>query len=244
MRTVIIIPARYDSTRFPGKALHPILGKPMIQHVYERASLVEDISGVYVATDSEKIFQCVEAFGGRPIMTDSGHLSGSDRLAEASQILELAPEDIVINVQGDQPALNPTHPKLLEAALLERGSNYPVSTLAVHFTSKDEIDDPNHVKVVIAFDGRALYFSRSRIPYGRVGEGTYYKHIGLYAYYAGFLREFVSLKEGFLEKTESLEQLRILEHGFPIKVMVQKGASPEVDVPSDVEKVEKILRDA
>jgi 3-deoxy-manno-octulosonate cytidylyltransferase (CMP-KDO synthetase) len=242
MKTVVIIPSRLNSSRFPRKALFPILGKPMIQHVYERASLIPETNGVYVASDSDEIKDCVLGFGGEHIFTSSTHQTGTDRLAEDAEILELDGRDIVINVQGDQPALDPNHAKLLEYVLKERGANYEASTLAIKFTNADEVDSPNHVKVVTALDGRAIYFSRAKIPFARVGEVTYFRHIGVYAYLAGFLRHYVTLPQSILERAESLEQLRILEHGFSIKVQLVTGASPEVDVPEDVEKAESAIR--
>jgi 3-deoxy-manno-octulosonate cytidylyltransferase (CMP-KDO synthetase) len=241
MITVALIPARHASSRFPGKPLAPILGKPMIWHVHERACLIPGVALVAVATDSLEIASVVKDFGGKAIMTDPGHPSGSDRLAEAARILRLDDDDIVINVQGDQPALDPRHPALLAEALKEGRERYVMSTLAIPFWRQDEVADPNHVKVVIAQDGTAIYFSRSPIPYAREGLASYLKHVGIYAYRAGFLQKYVELGRGELEIAESLEQLRVLEHGFRIKVVLDDGLSPEVDVPSDLAKAERAL---
>lgn len=241
MTTAALIPARHASTRFPGKPLALILGIPMIQHVFERASLIPGVSLVAVATDSEEIADCVRSFGGRAVMTSDGHPSGSDRLAEAAGILGLKDSDIVINVQGDQPALDPAHAALLAKALEEGGSRHEMSTLAVPFAEPGEEEDENHVKVAFALDGSALYFSRSPIPFRRNPESRCYKHVGLYAYRVGFLREYVGLPRGPLEKAESLEQLRVLENGRSIKVIVADGLSPEVDVPDDIAKAERAL---
>jgi 3-deoxy-manno-octulosonate cytidylyltransferase (CMP-KDO synthetase) len=240
MKTVALIPSRWASTRFPGKPLALIAGKPMIQRVYERSALIPGIDGVFVATDSEKIAECAKSFGGSFVMTQASHPSGSDRLAEAAGILGLADDDIVINVQGDQPGLNPSQPGLLAAALKEAGAP-PMSTLAVPFLSLEEARDPNRVKVAADLKGGALYFSRSLIPYFQSGGPRYFKHIGLYAYRAGFLREFASLPRGPLERAESLEQLRALENGFSIKVVFSEGFTPEVDVPEDILRAEEAL---
>jgi 3-deoxy-manno-octulosonate cytidylyltransferase (CMP-KDO synthetase) len=193
-----------------------------------------------VATDHEGIFQTVLDFGGQALMTSPDHQSGSDRLAEAAFLLDLAPGDIVLNVQGDQPCLNPRQAGDLAQALLN--SLDPVSTLAVPLTDPAEIQNPNHVKVVFDQNCRALYFSRSPIPFYRDGGGRYFKHIGLYAYRAGFLQQFVQWAPSRLELAEKLEQLRILENGAGIRVVIGEGLSPEVDVPEDLAAAEEILK--
>jgi 3-deoxy-manno-octulosonate cytidylyltransferase (CMP-KDO synthetase) len=230
------------STRFPGKPLASILGKPMIQLVYERAARVPGSSGTIVATDSPEIASAVRGFGGEAVMTGPDHPSGTDRLAEAAEILGLSADTIVLNVQGDQPALNPRHPAMLAQAL-EDDPSCPVSTLAVPFADRSEIADPNHVKAVLGQDGRALYFSRAPIPYLREGGSLslYRKHAGLYAYRASFLSKFALMPRGLLEEAEKLEQLRILEHGYPIKVVLAQGLSPEVDVPGDILKAAQAI---
>ncbi len=241
MKTVALIPARWESTRFPGKPLAQILGRPMIEHVYNRALAIPDIDEVWAATDSQAIYSVVLGFGGRAVMTSRSHPSGSDRLAEAADILGLDDEDIVINIQGDQPAFDPENPALA-AAPLKEDPGLEMSTLALPLTSHEEIHNPNHVKVVFGADNMALYFSRAPIPWPRDGEESYYKHIGIYAYRVGFLRRFVRLPEGRLERIEKLEQLRALENGCRIKVLLASGLSPEVDVPSDVKAVEEALK--
>ena len=241
MKLVALIPTRWGSTRFPGKALVPILGKPMIEHVYRRAQAIPGINEVLVATDSAEIQRTVLDFGGRVIMTAENHISGSDRLAEAAGLLGLADEDIIINVQGDQPAFDPEQAARV-ARPLQDDPDLEMSTLALPLTSPEDINNPNHVKVVFNHEYEALYFSRAPIPWPRDGEEDYYKHIGIYAYRAGFLRKFVKLPEGRLERIERLEQLRALENGARIKVVLAAGLSPEVDVPADVKAAEEALR--
>jgi 3-deoxy-manno-octulosonate cytidylyltransferase (CMP-KDO synthetase) len=239
-RLVAIIPARWASQRFPGKPLALIKGLPMIQHVYERAKSIPGLDLVQVATDNQEIFNTVLSFGGKALLTSPEHASGTDRLAEAARLLDLEATDIIINVQGDQPALNPNHGALLAQALIDE-PNLSMATLAIPFTDPTEVSDPNHVKVVFGLDHLALYFSRAPIPYFREGTSNFYRHIGLYAYRAGFLWEFVKWPQGELEKIEKLEQLRALEHHKTIKVILAQGLSPEVDVPADLEKAEKAL---
>ncbi|MDR2460175.1 MAG: 3-deoxy-manno-octulosonate cytidylyltransferase [Deltaproteobacteria bacterium] len=233
-----LIPARFESTRFPGKPLALILGEPMISHVYKRASLIKDIDGVYVATDSPEIYDKVLEFGGKVIMTKKSHPSGSDRLAEAAHILGIEGDDIVLNIQGDQPALNPEHPRLLYRALL-RSATSVTATLAIPMEMED-VFNPNHVKVVLDQSSNAIYFSRSPIPHGGKDK-DYLKHIGIYAFRASFLYKYVSLPRGPLELAESLEQLRILENGYQIKVVVSDGLSPEVDTPQDIALAEAAI---
>ena len=241
MKLVVIIPARWNSTRFPGKALTPILGRPMIEHVYQRALTITGADQIWVATDSPEIEAAVHKFGGQVVMTSPHHQSGSDRLAEAAEILGLDDQDIVINVQGDQPAFNPDHVALL-AAPLRDDINLKMATLALPLTDPTEINNPNHVKIALGKDDFALYFSRAPIPWPRDGEEDYYKHIGIYAYRVNFLRHFVTLPCGRLEKIEQLEQLRALENGIAIKVILVSGRSPEVDIPDDVLVAEDALR--
>lgn len=241
MKLVALIPTRWGSTRFPGKALAPILGKPMIEHVYRRAQAIPEIDDVQVATDSAEIQRAVLNFGGRVVMTAENHISGSDRLAEAAGILGLADEDIILNIQGDQPAFDPEH-AARAARPLKADPTLEMSTLALPLTSPEDIINPNHVKVAFNREYEALYFSRAPIPWPRDGEEDYHKHIGIYAYRAGFLRRFVELPEGRLERIERLEQLRALENGARIKVVVVSGLSPEVDVPGDVRAAEDALR--
>jgi 3-deoxy-manno-octulosonate cytidylyltransferase (CMP-KDO synthetase) len=212
----------------------------MIQRVYERAALIPNVAGVWVATDDERIEKAVKTFGGEALMTSPDRQSGTDRLYEAATALGLAEEDVVVNVQGDQPCLNPAHPGLLARALLSGSA--PVATLAVPLADPAEIANPNHVKVVFDAKGRAIYFSRSPIPFYRDGAGECFKHIGLYAYRVDFLRRFVQWPPGRLETAEKLEQLRILERGEAIQVAVGEGLSPEVDAPEDLLIAEEAWR--
>ncbi|MDR3204236.1 MAG: 3-deoxy-manno-octulosonate cytidylyltransferase [Deltaproteobacteria bacterium] len=240
-KTVAIIPARWASSRFPGKPLALLRGKPMIQLVYQRCQLIEGLDSVHVATDNEEILNVVEGFGGSAFLTSPYHRSGTDRLAEACLLLGLNGDDLVVNVQADQPAVNPAHPALLAQALQEDPS-LGMTTLAVPLLDPTEIKDPNHVKVVFDENYRALYFSRAPIPWPRDGgPGLYYKHVGLYAYTVKLLRLFVSWSPGRLEELEKLEQLRVLERGQSIKIILAEGLSPEVDVPEDISKAEALL---
>lgn len=242
MKVLVIIPARYGSTRFEGKPLVMIAGRPMIRHVYERARKASGVDRVVVATDDERIRDAVLGFGGEAVMTRPDHPSGTDRLAEAVDRLETKPWDIVVNVQGDQPAFDP---RVITEVIrpLTEDPELEMSTPIIPTTNPHEINDPNHVKVVFDSNLTALYFSRAPIPWPREGDETYYfKHLGIYAYQASFLRRFVALPPGRLENMEKLEQLRALEHGFRIKVVLTDLDSPEVDTPEDVKKVEEYLK--
>jgi 3-deoxy-manno-octulosonate cytidylyltransferase (CMP-KDO synthetase) len=242
MQLVALIPARYGSTRLPGKALAEILGKPLIRWVYERARQVAGLDGLYVATDDERIRACVTGFGGRAVITGSHHASGSDRLAEAAGKLGLAPEDIVINIQGDQVVFPPELIGSLAAPLRE-DPRMVMATPVKRLTDPEAARNPNVVKAVFDNQGRALYFSRSLLPFWREGGETYfYKHIGIYAYRAGFLQTFVTLPPGRWEQAEKLEQLRALEHGFAIHVVETEGDTLEVDTPEDLARAEAYLR--
>ena len=241
MHAVGIIPARYASTRFPGKPLATIAGIPMIQHVYQRTRAAKRLDDVLVATDDERIALACRAFGAPVIMTRADHPTGTDRLAEASRSLDA---DIVVNVQGDEPLIEGFVIDAAVAALLESPET-PMSTV-VHALDGDARDDPNRVKVVIDRHGHALYFSRSAIPYLRGDvEPCGWQHIGLYAYRKSFLLEFVDLARTPAEKAEELEQLRALEHGHRIRVAVIDGwSSASVDVPDDLARVERLLATA
>lgn len=241
MQLVALIPVRYGSTRLPGKALVPILGKPLIQWVWEQAARIPGLDGLYVATDDDRIRACVEGFGGRAVLTRGDHPSGSDRLAEAASLLGLAPTDLVVNVQGDQPVFPPEVIGQL-TGLLRRDCSALMVTPARRVTDLAAAADPNVVKVVFDHRGRALYFSRSPLPYWRDGTRPYfYKHIGIYAYRTAFLQEFVRLPSGRWEQAEKLEQLRALEYGYPIHVVETEGDTLEVDTPEDVRRVEAYL---
>ena len=242
VQVVCIIPSRYESTRFPGKPLADLLGKPMIQHVYERVLKAKSVSFAAVATDDERIFKAVNAFGGRAIMTAPSHRSGTDRIAEAVDSLKLKDDDIVVNIQGDQPLFEPVQVDEVVGPLLE-DATIPMSTLIYRIVREEEISHPNAVKTVFDSRGFALYFSRATIPFvrDRGKRADYYKHHGIYAYRRDFLRTFTTLPEGILERLEALEQLRALEHGHRIRVVVTPHDSVEVDTPEELERVRRLL---
>lgn len=239
MKKVAFIPARYQSTRFEGKPLALIAGRPMIQHVYERAMSCRALDEVYVATDDQRIFDSVVGFGGKAIMTDKRHQSGTDRIAEAADRITLADHDIVVNIQGDQPIFQPTIITELITPLIE-DPTLPMSTLMYRIKDERELHDTNHIKVVVDNKGYALYFSRLTIPFHRDPESgtTHYKHLGIYAYRKHFLLTFTKLHYGILEGAEKLEQLRALEHGYRIRVVETPFDSTEVDIPEDIKVVE------
>jgi len=241
MRITAFIPARYDSTRFPGKPLAAIAGKPMIQHVYERACACEELAEVVVATDDERILRAVNRFGGKALLTAAEHPSGSDRIAEAAQEMGLEDDDLVVNIQGDQPLFDPS--SVADLIRPFRTEEIPMSTLQYRILDREEIEDPNIVKVVTDKNGWALFFSRSPIPFYRDPgfEPIFYKHLGFYAQRLRFLKEFASLPPGRLESAEKLEQLRALESGYRIKVVETPHDSIEIDTRKDIEKVERII---
>lgn len=234
-----IIPARFGSTRFPGKALADIHGKPMIQHVYERARQAKEIERVIVATDDERICQAVMSFGGEVVMTSADHVSGTDRVAEVAKSL---PVEVVVNIQGDEPLIKS---EMIDEAVRPMVDNprLEIITLKKEITHESELNNPNVVKVVTNETGFALYFSRSLIPYPRKKEGArFYKHIGLYVYRKDILLRLTRLSPSSLEKTEGLEQLRALENGIPIKVVRTEHDSWGVDTEEDLERVRKQFR--
>ncbi len=243
MKIYGIIPARYGSTRLPGKILANIGGKTMIQHVYERARLSPVLNRLLVATDDERIVERVEQFGGEAVSTSPDHPSGTDRVAEAARKILADGEDLIVNIQGDQP--------LFASGMIDelvgpfRGDeSLLMAALVFPVRSPEEVRNPSVVKVVADRRNFALYFSRSPMPYVISGSPPprYYKHIGPYAYRMKFLQEFTRLERGRLEEAESLEQLRALEHGYRIKVVETKFDSQEVDTPADLEKVRKIMQ--
>ena len=242
MKITAIIPSRFDSSRFKGKPLAIICGKPMIQMVYERARSAKNINRVIVATDSQKIFDVVNGFGGEVVMTSDKCRSGTDRVAEAAEILRLDENDVIVNVQGDQPLMHPDCLDELVRPFFDE-PNIEISTLAFRIVKEKEITDPKDVKVVIDNNGDALYFSRSTIPFDQNQKENinYYKHLGFYAYTYSFLQKFRNMPAGKLEKIEKLEQLRVLEHGYKIKVIVTAHDSPEVDIPKDIKIIEEII---
>jgi 3-deoxy-manno-octulosonate cytidylyltransferase (CMP-KDO synthetase) len=243
MKIVVVIPARYGSTRFSGKPLAKIAGKPMIQWVYEKTKQASNITDVYVATDDRRIFDSVKGFGGNVVITSKENRSGTDRVAEAAEIIGLEMNDIVVNVQGDQPLLDPRCLDQLVAPFFA-DPELEISTLVFKITHKEEIINPKDVKVAFDQQGYALYFSRSAIPYGRDDAMDFdtYKHLGFYAYTRKFLEIFRNLPEGTLEKIEKLEQLRAIEYGHSIKVVITKYDSPEVDLPEDIARIEMLVK--
>lgn len=236
-RVAIVIPARYGSTRLPGKPLADILGKPMIQHVVERALEVAAADMVVVATDDERVYSAVSSFGGRVVMTSASHGSGTDRLGEVMQHVEA---DIYINMQGDEPLVRPGDiDALIEA--MRADSAVRVATLC-HEISAEESLNPNSVKVVLDAKGDALYFSRSPMPYPRdSAHAKYLKHVGVYGYHRDVLREYASLNVPMLELSEKLEQLRLLYSGVGIRVVQVEPTGPGVDTPECLERVRAIL---
>ncbi|MDY0161754.1 3-deoxy-manno-octulosonate cytidylyltransferase [Desulfobotulus sp.] len=244
MRKIVVIPARWGSSRLEGKPLRPLAGKPMIRHVYERcrAAAVDD---VVVATDDVRILEAVENFGGRAVLTSPENRSGTDRVADAARILGLLPEDLLVNVQGDQPLI---HPRCIDEVLapFQKESDLAMTTLGFVIQDPREITDPKDVKVVMDARGNALYFSRATIPHVRDRETpcTYIKHLGVYAYTRRFLDIFRDLPTGTLEEIEKLEQLRVLEQGYTLRVVMTSHDSPEVDLPEDIARIEALMQDS
>ncbi|MCP4376588.1 MAG: 3-deoxy-manno-octulosonate cytidylyltransferase [bacterium] len=236
MKAIVIIPARYASTRLRGKPLLDQTGMPLIQHVVQSVSSASSIDKIVVATDDDRIATAVEAFGGNCVMTRSDHISGTDRLAEAAEKLGLEDDDIVVNVQGDEPEM-PCECVDQLVELLSDG-NCPMATLGTPL-SDDEVDDPNKVKLVLRTDGRALYFSRSRIPHDRDSsrQVRYLLHLGIYAYRVAFLKQYANLAPSPAEQAEKLEQLRVLESGFVMIVGAPGYHDSGIDTPEDYEAV-------
>ena len=238
-----IIPARYASTRFPGKPLAVLGGKTVIQRVYEQVSSLLD--EVYVATDDERIFQTVEAFGGRAVMTRTDHKSGTDRIEEAAEKIG-SQADVIINVQGDEPFIQPSQIKTLMQ--LFDAPETQIGTLGKRFENIEGVENPNSPKIVTDNRGFALYFSRSPIPFVRGKERSewlanypFLKHLGIYAYRREVLREVTQLPQGNLEKAESLEQLRWLENGYRIRVGLTEVETVGIDTPEDLKRAEEFL---
>ena len=240
MKFHVIIPARYASSRFPGKPLADLAGKPMVVRVCERAAQ-SGAASVHVATDDERIAAAVRAAGHRIVMTRADHPSGTDRIAEAAGVLGLQDHEVVVNVQGDEPLISPALVSQV-AALLGKLKDAAVSTACHASHDETALASPNVVKVVLDAQGYALYFSRSRIPYPRDGAGLCYRHAGIYGYRVGFLKRYSALTPSPLEKTEALEQLRVLWHGYRIAVAVSElEIPPGVDTPQDLEAVLRML---
>jgi 3-deoxy-manno-octulosonate cytidylyltransferase (CMP-KDO synthetase) len=238
VKTIGIIPARYASTRFPGKPLVEIAGRPMIEHVYRRAEQAGCLSEVWVATDDVRIFNAVAAFGGSVTMTGADHPSGTDRIAEAARKLEA---DVVVNIQGDEPLLDPAEIEAV-AAPFQGDPNLVMTTAATPIRHPRDVESPDVVKVVLDQHGYALYFSRLPIPYYRSDpDGPHLKHLGLYAYRKEFLLTYPTLPPTPLEQAERLEQLRALEYGYRILVVLTDHDAVSVDTPEDLERVQGLI---
>ena len=237
-KVAVVIPARYGSTRFPGKPLFKIAGKPLIQHVWERCGKARGITAIIVATDDMRIAEAAFDFGAEVSMTSPKHRSGTDRCAEVAK--RLRGFSHIVNVQGDEPLIDPALISRL-AKTLTADTGIDMITAANAFGSDEDAGNPNAVKVVLDRAGNALYFSRSVIPFARAGSPRYLRHQGIYGYSAKFLLQFVKWKPGALEQCEQLEQLRALENGARIRVLLTKSASLGVDAPEDAALVEKLL---
>ncbi len=242
---IAVIPARYAATRLPGKPLVALAGKPMIQRVWERVRQAKKISRVIVATDDERILQAVAAFDGEAVMTRAEHRSGTERVAEVGATIGGGDGEIFLNVQGDEPLVEPDAIDTLVEAV-ESDESVAVATLMVPIAKPADIMDPNIVKVVFDFDGNALYFSRAPIPWVRDRNAPVHvqhmKHLGLYGFRRAALLDFPTLPVGDLERIEQLEQLRWMENGYKIRVAETSHDSVSVDVPEDVARVEQLLR--
>jgi 3-deoxy-manno-octulosonate cytidylyltransferase (CMP-KDO synthetase) len=235
-RILGVIPARFASSRFPGKALAPLAGKPLVQHVFERASQARYLSGVVIATDDEQIAAAARAFGAPVQMTRADHASGTDRVAEVAAASEAT---VIVNIQGDEPLIDPA---AIDAAVVAiRETDAPMATLKRRITNRADLHNPNVVKVVTAANCDAIYFSRCPIPFHRESTGVYYQHVGLYVYRREFLLRYSDLPVGPLEKAEKLEQLRALENGYRIRVAATEYESIGVDTPEDLEKVNSLI---
>lgn len=241
MKAVAVIPARLQATRLPGKVLIDIHGKPMVQHVYERTLRALCISDAIVACDDSRIVEAVEAFGGKACITSPDHASGTDRIAEVARDLDA---EVIVNVQGDEPMLDPQDIDLAVEGLLE-SAEWAVSTLITPIALREELHDPACVKAVIDARGRALYFSRSQIPYCRnirpMIDQPIYKHIGLYAFRRPFLLEYATWPPTPLQLAEGLEQLRVLENGYAIRCVITPRHSIGVDTEADLERARAIM---
>jgi len=237
MKIIAVIPARYDSVRFPGKPLALLKGKCIIQHVYENAGNSGIFDDVIVATDNEKIFRMVNTFNGKALMTDPKHKSGTDRVAEVCSNIDF---DIVVNIQGDEPFLD----KKPLIDLVGTFSDPQVKIASLMHCIKNDIDNPNYVKVITDKNSFAIYFSRSVIPYNRDNDPViYYKHIGVYAFRKEALMEFVSLPQSKLENLEKLEQLRLIENGRKIRMVETSYSGFGIDTEADLKEAERILKD-
>ncbi|NTW33847.1 MAG: 3-deoxy-manno-octulosonate cytidylyltransferase [Bacteroidetes bacterium] len=251
MNFIGIIPARYMSSRFPGKALFVIEGKTMIQRVYEQAKQSSALAELYVATDDVSIENHVKKFGGKVVMTAIDHSCGTERCLEAFNIINVdgkySDDDVIINIQGDEPCINPEQIDIIASCF--KNEEVKIATLVAKIKTTDDLLSPTVMKVVCDKNKKALYFSRSPIPFFRgleqtqwIQKNNYYQHIGIYAYRASILGEICKLPQSSLEKAESLEQLRWLENGYSINIEFTEHASHSVDVPADVEKIINLLK--
>ena len=238
MTVIGVIPARWGSTRFEGKVLATIAGKPMIQHVFERVKMCRSVDQILIACDDARVLKAAMGFGAQAIMTSAHHASGTDRIAEAVQKIKA---DIVVNIQGDEPLIDP---KVIDDLVkaLQSDSSCSMATVIKPIENKEDLNNPHVVKVVIDKDQNALYFSRSPIPYNRDGQDIrFYKHLGIYAYRRDFLLTLTKLSKSFLEEAEQLEQLRALEGGYKIKTITTDTETIAVDTKEDIKKVEAFL---
>jgi len=242
-KVLAVIPARFASTRFPGKIIAPLAGKPLVQHVYERTLRARHVNDALVATDDPKVVQALQPFGTKVLMTRADHISGTDRIAEVAAQVDA---DVLVNVQGDEPLIEPDTIDDAIAPLLD-DPRLPMATARHRITQPDQINNPNVVKVVCDEQGRALYFSRSPIPYIRDEQDRtpspdcYWQHIGLYVYRREFVMKYAKMPQTPLEKLEKLEQLRVLENGYPIAVVTTTYHCIGVDTQADLEHVRKLL---
>jgi 3-deoxy-manno-octulosonate cytidylyltransferase (CMP-KDO synthetase) len=242
-KVLAVIPARYASTRFPGKIIAPLAGKPLVAHVYERTCQAKLVDEAVVATDAPEVRDALEPLGIPVIMTRDDHPSGTDRIAE---VAEARDADIIVNVQGDEPLIDPNTIDEAVRPLLE-DAMLPMSTVRRLITAPELISNPNCVKVVVDQNQRALYFSRCSIPYIRdeadraAGDYEYWQHVGLYVYRRDFLLKYAKMPQTPLERLEKLEQLRVLENGYPIVVVITSFESIGVDTPEDLERVRRVM---
>ena len=241
-RILGVIPARYASSRFPGKSLACIAGKPMLQHVWERALQARYLTSLTIATDDERIRAAAENFGAQVVMTRADHLSGTDRVAEAASASNAA---VIVNIQGDEPLIDPAAIDAAVLGLLDGDGQVPMSTLQKRIDRPEDAADPNVVKVVTDREGNALYFSRAPVPFApEAGSAAMFKHIGLYVYRREFLLGYPDLPVGPLERAERLEQLRALENGFKIRVVETECDSLGVDTPEDFRRLAELFERA
>ena len=248
MKTHVIIPARYYSTRLPGKLLLKIGDKPIIQREYEQAQSAH-VDDVIVATDDERIADCIKQYQGRVVMTSGAHTSGTERIGEVIEKLSFPDEDIVINLQGDEPFLSPRLIDQLNTAMCT--GKFSMATLCEPLENQDDVFNPNVTKVLMDHDGNAIYFSRAAIPWYRDGfqsekkqlpeNFTYCRHIGIYAYQVAFIKRYIKMEPSFIEKIEALEQLRVLWYGEKIQVLKAEGViGPGIDTLADLEKARQM----